>query len=43
MLLAYVKSDTDLQKLSIEVEGKQYVLKHEPVCLHDSKGEYLRN
>jgi 4-methylaminobutanoate oxidase (formaldehyde-forming) len=43
ILLAYINNDTDINKLTIEVEGKRYALQHEPECLHDSYGKMLRN
>ena len=44
IFLAYVKADDNIvNRLSIEVEGKKYRLKHEPECLHDPKGILLRN
>ncbi len=44
IFLAYINADTDiLKKLTIEIEGKKYLLNHEAECLHDPSGELLRN
>ena len=44
IFLAYVKAELDLtKKLSIEVEGNNYLINHEIECLHDPKGLKLRN
>ena len=44
IFLAYVKADIDITKnLTIEIEGKKYLLNYEAECLHDPKGKSLRN
>ena len=44
IFLAYVKTDIDMtKKLTIEIEGKKYILNHEADCLHDPNGIKLRN
>ena len=44
IFLAYVKAELDLtKKLSIEVEGNNYLINHEAECMHDPKGTILRN
>ena len=43
IFLAYVKEDIDFNKLTIEVEGKRYLLNHEVEGLHDPTGKMLRN
>ena len=44
ILLGYVEVDIDIiKKLTIEVEGKKYQLRHEAECLHDPSGKKLRS
>jgi len=44
IFLAYINSDIRyMEKLNIEVEGKNYELKLESECLHDPNGRILRN